>query len=231
MKFVGKYVFFLAFQGEFLYIEINKLRNENKRMKDVRKGKIWFWLFAISTLGFMVFIFSMSAQDAEASALTSEGLTRWLAEVFYGPDATMTEEMIRPVAMLVRKTAHMTEYAILFLLSYGTVHFYGESYGGKRKSLPAKLRWLIAYGWTVFYAATDEFHQSFVGRGATPVDVMIDAFGALIGTALLLGAFQMLTAKGVKKKAGWVVATLAVMFCIYALSFLLFHREVFGLFF
>lgn len=220
-------------------------------MIDIRKQKICFWLFAACTLCFMAFIFSMSAQSIDESLDTSGGLTLWLAELFYGPDTALTEEMLEPVSLLVRKTAHMAEYAILFLLSYGTVHFYGASYGAPfgaasgascasgcgiraksgKKPLAAKWKWLIAYAWTVFYAATDEIHQIFSGRGAMVVDVIIDAFGALIGTALLLGTFQMLTAKGAKKKAGWVVTTLAVMFCVYALSFLLFHREVLGLFF
>lgn len=198
--------------------------------KRSNRNKIWFWIFSGLTLCFMGLIFSMSSQDVTESLDTSGGLTQWLAELFYGRDTVLTEELLEPVSMLVRKTAHMAEYAILFLLSYGTVHFYKESYGSKRKTFSTWLKWLIAYGWTVFYAATDEFHQIFAERGAMVVDVIIDAFGALIGTVLLFGIFRMLTAKGVKKKAGWTVATLAVMFCIYALSFLLFHSEVFGLF-
>ena len=41
-----------------------------------------------------------------------------------------------------------------------------------------KLIWLLA----ILYAASDEFHQSFVaGRGATLMDVGIDSIGAGLG--------------------------------------------------
>ena len=41
-----------------------------------------------------------------------------------------------------------------------------------------KLIWLLA----ILYAASDEFHQSFVaGRGATVMDVGIDSIGAGLG--------------------------------------------------
>ncbi len=41
-----------------------------------------------------------------------------------------------------------------------------------------KLIWLLA----ILYAASDEFHQSFVaGRGSTAMDVGIDSIGAGLG--------------------------------------------------
>ena len=44
---------------------------------------------------------------------------------------------------------------------------------------------LAAAAITIAYAASDEFHQSFVeGRHGTPVDVLIDTAGALIAMAL-----------------------------------------------
>jgi VanZ family protein len=42
-----------------------------------------------------------------------------------------------------------------------------------------------AFGVAVAYAATDEFHQTFVhGRHGSPIDVGIDAVGALIGLGI-----------------------------------------------
>ena len=68
----------------------------------------------------------------------------------------------------LRKCAHMTEYAILAVLLLRATRSYG---------------W--AFALAVAYAATDEFHQTFVrGRHGTPVDVAIDAVGALIGLTL-----------------------------------------------
>jgi VanZ family protein len=66
---------------------------------------------------------------------------------------------------VLRKGAHVTEYAIL---------------GGLL--LRALGRDVPAFVAAVAYAATDELHQHFVaGRHASPVDVGIDAVGVAIG--------------------------------------------------
>jgi VanZ family protein len=79
----------------------------------------------------------------------------------------------------VRKASHVTEYAILFLLT----------------------RWATGADWrafliTVLYACTDEWHQSYVpGRTGTPLDVMIDSIGpVLICARNLPKAFHMMIA-------------------------------------
>jgi len=66
---------------------------------------------------------------------------------------------------VLRKSAHMTEYAILAVLL-------ARALG---RELPA-----FAIG--LAYAASDELHQHFVrGRHGSPVDVAIDAVGLMIG--------------------------------------------------
>ena len=70
---------------------------------------------------------------------------------------------------ILRKGAHVTEYAILGLL---LVRALG-------RELPA---FLIG----VAYAITDELHQHFVGgRHSSPIDVAIDSTGVLIGVLIL----------------------------------------------
>jgi len=67
--------------------------------------------------------------------------------------------------LILRKCAHMTEYAILALLLVRAIG----------REAPA-----LALG--ILYAASDELHQSFVrGRHASPIDVAIDTVGLLIG--------------------------------------------------
>jgi VanZ family protein len=69
---------------------------------------------------------------------------------------------------VLRKGAHMTEYAILACLLVRATSSYA---------------W--AFGVAVAYAATDEFHQTFVrGRHGSPIDAGIDAVGALVGLAV-----------------------------------------------
>jgi VanZ family protein len=70
--------------------------------------------------------------------------------------------------LVLRKLAHMSEYAVLGLLLLRATGSYA---------------W--AFGLAVGYACTDELHQTFVrGRHGSPVDVGIDAVGALIGLAV-----------------------------------------------
>ena len=75
---------------------------------------------------------------------------------------------------ILRKGAHMTEYAILGLLL-----------------LRALGRELPAFALGIAYAVTDEIHQHFVrGRHASPVDVLIDTAGVAIGVFLVSRLFQ-----------------------------------------
>ena len=80
--------------------------------------------------------------------------------------------------LFLRKGAHVTEYALLTFLWWRAL---GSTATSPRNAL------LFAYAIAVAYAATDEFHQTFVtGRHGTPVDVLIDAIGAAIGAAFVL---------------------------------------------
>ena len=75
---------------------------------------------------------------------------------------------------ILRKGAHMTEYAILGLLL-----------------LRAVGRELPAFALGIAYAITDEIHQHFVrGRHASPIDVLIDTTGVAIGIFLVSRLFQ-----------------------------------------
>ena len=78
-------------------------------------------------------------------------------------------------SFLVRKAAHMSEYAVLAILLGLTIREY------------KKEPWLLlALAATAAYAATDEFHQLFVpGRSGQLKDVLIDTAGGAIGLALL----------------------------------------------
>ena len=72
---------------------------------------------------------------------------------------------------LVRKAGHMAVFGILALLAWRAVATTTEW----------RRPWAPALTLAVFYAVTDELHQGFVaGRHPSPVDVGIDATGALI---------------------------------------------------
>jgi VanZ family protein len=76
-----------------------------------------------------------------------------------------------------RKLVHFAEYALLCFLWWRVF-----SYG-----LPARRAVLLAFLVASAYAATDEYHQTFVdGRHGTPVDWAIDSAGAALAAHLLL---------------------------------------------
>ncbi len=83
---------------------------------------------------------------------------------------------------LLRKLAHLAEYAILgallLLLLYAVFR---------------RGRWLTpaAVAFVFLFAVTDEIHQSFVeGRTPLPEDVLLDTLGACIGALLVLMALR-----------------------------------------
>jgi VanZ family protein len=71
---------------------------------------------------------------------------------------------------ILRKAAHMAEYGLLWFLWH--------------RALRTATPW-PAVIITLAYAASDEFHQSFVaGRHGSPLDVLIDAVGVAIAVIL-----------------------------------------------
>lgn len=99
-----------------------------------------------------------------------------MAVIFYfsaQPSAAVHRDLVE---ILARKGAHATGYAILCFLWWRLL---------RAVARPGAAPWL-ALAAAVAYAPTDEFHQTFVaGRHGTPVDVGIDAAGALLVAAVL----------------------------------------------
>jgi VanZ family protein len=80
--------------------------------------------------------------------------------------------------LILRKLGHVTEYALLTLCWW-------RALAGLRISRGNRARVLIAVGVALAYAASDEFHQTFVsGRHGTPVDVLIDSVGMTIAAVI-----------------------------------------------
>jgi VanZ family protein len=75
-----------------------------------------------------------------------------------------------------RKVIHFAQYALLAFLWWRAL----------RGSLGARRAALAAFLVTVAYAATDEYHQSFVqGRHGSPLDWAIDTAGAGVASLRL----------------------------------------------
>ncbi len=124
---------------------------------------------------FLIFGFSSDAASFQRSSRIIGPFMHWL---FPGmPDATVNE-----IVFVVRKCAHVTEYAILALLVFRCRRkFFQGATGFWQWPLAGGTLWVA-----VLYAATDEFHQTFVpSREGCLRDVLIDSSGAFAGLFLL----------------------------------------------
>jgi VanZ family protein len=121
----------------------------------------------------------------------------WMAVIFmfstiyFGEDTTysfldklaillrggISSHILWKIDFVLRKSAHVTEFMLLSYLWAGALAR-GENYPAGRAAAAA----LVI---SVVYAATDEYHQTFVpGRSGNVGDVLIDASGASLGAII-----------------------------------------------
>ena len=156
----------------------------------MKTGKTsWRWdLFLWGSLALVLLImgviFSFSAQSGPQSGDSSgrivSALIRWLYPDFSGYSAQRQSDLYFLVDFIVRKTAHLLEYAALgFALR---LHLQAVS-----RHVPVRRPQLLAWGIGTLYAFTDELHQLFsAGRAPRLADVGIDSLGVILGVLFLL---------------------------------------------
>lgn len=99
-------------------------------------------------------------------------LLAWMAVIFsFSAIPSLHVETFAWGDFILRKSAHITEYAVLAIL---TCRVFSHKKTG---------RYLLAsFCLAVLYAMSDEWHQTFViGRTGALLDVAIDSFGAMLG--------------------------------------------------
>jgi VanZ family protein len=130
---------------------------------------VFDWVLVIA---WMCLIFAGST-DLMSAAHTS----RFLVPFVLWLDPHISFQTIMLIQTIVRKTGHVTEYAILAVLLWRVLrHHWSDVRTGFWRSA------LVALTLAMIFAVTDEFHQSFVpSRGATAHDVGIDILGAMAG--------------------------------------------------
>lgn len=120
------------------------------------------------------------------NALSSAHTSRLLGPLLHWLLPHAAEATVDHIEFAIRKCGHLTEYAILAMLYWRALWPAGN--GG-----PRPWRWNdagLSLVLAASYAASDEFHQSFVpSRQSSVEDVLIDTCGALAGL-LLLWAFR-----------------------------------------
>jgi VanZ like family len=113
-----------------------------------------------------------------SDVLSAEHTSRFLIPFLRWLDPAISIHTIIAIHFALRKVGHFTEYAVLAVLMWRALR---GSFSATAKGLIAAAVFLIAAG----FAASDEFHQSFVpSRTASAHDVMIDCVGALVAVML-----------------------------------------------
>jgi VanZ family protein len=109
------------------------------------------------------------ASDASGALSAWLPVLAWAAVIFTFSSIPSLSTGLGGWDTLLRKSAHMAEYAVLGALLLRALDKTGVA--------------LLA---GVAYAATDELHQHFVrGRHASPLDLFVDAVGVTLGVYVL----------------------------------------------
>jgi hypothetical protein len=149
-------------------------------MMDVRRFRADLWMksflkYWLPALGWLVVIFVDST-----SVMSAEHTSRYIVPSLLWLKPGLSPNAIWIILVLARKCAHVTEYAVLALLLWRALR--------RVRALCTKT--LMVFGTVLLgcalFAASDEFHQSFV-KSRTPSvrDVFLDITGAISG--LLIG--------------------------------------------
>ncbi|MCD7839628.1 MAG: VanZ family protein [Erysipelotrichaceae bacterium] len=122
--------------------------------------------YFIPSIIIMMVIFSFSLQTGDESSGLSSLIVAWIYQNLH----------ISVSEFIVRKAAHMSEYAMLtWSLIYG---FYKSGFSLRNIVIHALLI-------TFLYACSDEAHQLFVsGRAGQLSDILIDTSGGLMASLL-----------------------------------------------
>lgn len=138
---------------------------------------IKYWLPVLIWMS-VIFTASADSHSYQRSSRYFEPLLHWLFP-------SMSQQMIGHIHIFARKCCHLTEYAIFATLLWRA---FSQGHGNWRIWTSPKVRMVILI--VCLYAASDEFHQSFVPtREPRVTDVMIDTVGGSLGL-LALWLFQ-----------------------------------------
>lgn len=147
-----------------------------------KNKKIISWILLI---GWMLIIFFMSHQPGEISSSQSD----LVLKLFKAIGIELNNYFGQLATFIIRKTAHFSEYMILFILAYNVARNY-------KMDKVIKV-YLITF--VFLYACSDEIHQYFVpGRNMAFKDVLIDTFGGIVGY-IIVTIFEKIK---IKKRIG-----------------------------
>ena len=143
-----------------------------------------------------IFIFSMA--PAEKSASTSSGILAVVVDCLEKmTHSTLSFETVDMLHTLIRKCAHITEYALLGASVVFAYHPEISDFVHKKtEGTKSPLFIIIPLVICALYSASDETHQLFVpGRSGEVLDVLIDSCGSLVGILIMNHIYRRREAK------------------------------------
>jgi VanZ family protein len=152
-----------------------------------KSNKLILLLFVLLWMG-LIFIFSSQPYESQDlkpwlhRVLSFERIPRYLnhVQLKYGGHLISVKALGLTgfVEFIIRKSAHVTEYAILGVLVFLSLRMIFPRFIGIS---------IVSICICYLYAITDEYHQSFVAD-RTPLfaDVLLDTSGATLGILLLI---------------------------------------------
>ena len=130
-----------------------------------------YWLPLVA---WAIMIFTAST-DAFSARHTGSVIQTIIAAIVGHP---LPLKYFDPLHFVIRKLAHLTEYAILGALAFRAVRAEERGWSARWATIAIVISCLVA--------ASDEFHHSFVpSRTPSPVDVAIDTVGAAIAQGII----------------------------------------------
>lgn len=127
----------------------------------------------VPVIAWMILIFAGSTD-----LLSAEHTSRFLVPFLRWLDPHISFATITTINVVLRKLGHLTEYAIFAALLWRALR-------GTLRSTSTIPLVALAFTASALFAASDEFHQSFVAtRTASENDVLIDICGAIVGLAI-----------------------------------------------
>ena len=149
-------------------------------MLDVRRFRADLWMksflkYWLPMLGWLVvtFIGSTNVMSVEQTSPFIVPFLLWLKP-------GMTQQHIWVIIVFMRHCAHVGEYAILALLMWRAFRW------GMSVSMGMSTLCGVVLLWCALFAASDEFHQTFVkSRTPSVCDVLLDIGGASLGLLIV----------------------------------------------
>lgn len=136
----------------------------------VKKRMVKYGIMIAVTIIATVFIFGNSFAGYDMSHNTSDSVSEIILPDKYSDSET--------VLLIIRKIAHLIEYAALGISVMLLVKFIELDLGKKL--------YAVALFYVLFVAVLDEHIQSFSDRTSSTGDILLDFFGALLGFAIVI---------------------------------------------